>query len=226
MKLGVLGGTFDPIHNGHVAAAAAAAAGALGLDTITLIPSHIPPHRHDPVGATSEQRYEMAQAGGRGPSGWSASRIELDREGPSYTYDTLVAWRSCLSERSASKRRAARVEGYADLLHHRRRCVRRNCDMVALPGRAGPREFRGRLAARNHVRLITCSRPVGISRSSISVNTRDSGRSAHSRHFIDRHPAARPRRPQPLRFRSGSRRPLHRGASSLLWTLDCMAKDH
>ena len=92
MTLGLLGGTFDPIHNGHVAAAAAAQ-GALGLDTITLIPSHIPPHRRDPVGATSEQRFEMAQLAAAEHPGWSAARIELDRDGPSYTYDTLVTLR-------------------------------------------------------------------------------------------------------------------------------------
>jgi nicotinate-nucleotide adenylyltransferase len=90
MKLGVLGGTFDPIHNGHVEAAAAAQQ-ALDLNAITLIPSHIPPHRHDPVAATGEQRYEMARLAAAGRPGWSASRIELDREGPSYTYDTLKA---------------------------------------------------------------------------------------------------------------------------------------
>ena len=85
MTLGVLGGTFDPIHNGHVAAAAAAQQ-ALDLDSIVLVPSRIPPHRDDPVGATREQRYEMAQLAAADRPGWSASRIELDREGPSYTY--------------------------------------------------------------------------------------------------------------------------------------------
>jgi len=99
MKLGVLGGTFDPIHNGHVAAAEAAQQ-TLGLDAITLIPSHTPPHRHDPVGATGEQRYEMTQLAATGHPGWSASRIELDREGPSYTYDTLTALGELLRERS------------------------------------------------------------------------------------------------------------------------------
>jgi nicotinate-nucleotide adenylyltransferase len=92
MRVGILGGTFDPIHNGHVAAAAAAQ-DTLGLDTISLIPSHIPPHRHDPVGATGEQRFEMARLAATERPGWSASRIELDREGPSYTYDTLVTLR-------------------------------------------------------------------------------------------------------------------------------------
>jgi len=99
MKQGVLGGTFDPIHNGHVAAAEAAQQ-TLGLDAITLIPSHTPPHRHDPVGATGEQRYEMTQLAATGHPGWSASRIELDREGPSYTYDTLTALGELLRERS------------------------------------------------------------------------------------------------------------------------------
>jgi nicotinate-nucleotide adenylyltransferase len=93
MKVGVLGGTFDPIHNGHIAAAQAAQA-QLGLDAITLIPSHIPPHRRDPVGATSEQRFEMARLAAAEHQGWSASRIEVDRQGPSYTFDTLTALRA------------------------------------------------------------------------------------------------------------------------------------
>jgi nicotinate-nucleotide adenylyltransferase len=92
MKVGVLGGTFDPIHNGHIAAARAAQ-DHLGLEAMTLIPSHIPPHRHDPVGATGEQRFAMAQLAAQENPGWSASRIELDRKGPSYTYDTLVELR-------------------------------------------------------------------------------------------------------------------------------------
>ena len=89
MKLGVLGGTFDPIHNGHTAAGRAAQ-DALSLDAMLLIPSHIPPHRHDPVGATSEQRFEMARLAAQDFRGWSASRIEIDRRGPSYTFDTLT----------------------------------------------------------------------------------------------------------------------------------------
>jgi nicotinate-nucleotide adenylyltransferase len=96
MTLGILGGTFDPIHNGHLAAADAAQR-ALNLDAITLIPSHIPPHRRDPVGAGSEQRYEMTALAAAERPGWSASRIEVDREGASYTYDTLVRLRETLS---------------------------------------------------------------------------------------------------------------------------------
>ena len=96
MTLGILGGTFDPVHNGHLAAADAAQQ-ALQLDTVMLIPSHVPPHRQDPVGATSEQRYEMAALAAAERPGWSASRIEVDRNGPSYTYDTLVQLGETLS---------------------------------------------------------------------------------------------------------------------------------
>jgi nicotinate-nucleotide adenylyltransferase len=92
MTLGVLGGTFDPIHNGHIAAGDAAQR-ALGLDAITLVPSRIPPHRQDPVGASGEHRYAMASLAAAARPGWTATRIELDREGPSYTYDTLVELR-------------------------------------------------------------------------------------------------------------------------------------
>ncbi|HEX8029975.1 MAG TPA: nicotinate-nucleotide adenylyltransferase [Vicinamibacterales bacterium] len=92
MTLGVMGGTFDPIHLGHIAAGEAAQH-ALSLNRIVLIPSRIPPHRLDPVTATGEQRLAMAQLAALEHPGWSASRIELDRDGPSYTYDTLVSLR-------------------------------------------------------------------------------------------------------------------------------------
>jgi nicotinate-nucleotide adenylyltransferase len=98
MTLGVLGGTFDPIHNGHVAAARAAQE-ALKLDEIVLVPSHIPPHRAHPAGATSEQRFTMAQLASAEQPGWSTSRIELDRAGRSYTYDTLIELKEQLGGR-------------------------------------------------------------------------------------------------------------------------------
>jgi nicotinate-nucleotide adenylyltransferase len=89
MTLGVLGGTFDPIHLGHVAAAEAAQH-ALGLDEIILVPSRIPPHRADPVTASPADRFAMAELAAEGRPGWSASWIEIKREGLSYTYDTLA----------------------------------------------------------------------------------------------------------------------------------------
>ena len=107
MKLGVLGGTFDPIHLGHIDAADAAQH-ALSLESMVLIPSRIPPHRADPVSAPAEDRLAMAALAAADRPGWSASRIELDREGPSYTYDTLTQLQGpALSERDAPQTGAA-----------------------------------------------------------------------------------------------------------------------
>lgn len=90
MTLGVLGGTFDPIHLGHIAAAEAAQR-ALQLQSIVLIPSRIAPHRTEPATASAADRLAMAALVATGRPGWSASRIEIEREGLSYTYDTLTA---------------------------------------------------------------------------------------------------------------------------------------
>lgn len=109
MTLGVLGGTFDPIHNGHLAAADAAQQ-FLALDSILLVPSRIPPHRQDPVGATSEQRLAMAQLAAAGRQGWAASRIEIDRDGPSYTFDTLAELRKDMSIRQKPDTTPSAVE--------------------------------------------------------------------------------------------------------------------
>ena len=102
MTVGVLGGTFDPIHLGHVAAGLAAQQ-ALSLDAVVLIPSRLPPHRPDPVSASGDHRLAMSQLAAAEHPGWSASRIELDRQGPSYTYDTLVGLRQQLKVEDASQ---------------------------------------------------------------------------------------------------------------------------
>jgi nicotinate-nucleotide adenylyltransferase len=88
-RVGVLGGTFDPIHLGHLAAGDAAQA-AVGLDQMLVVPSHVPPHRPDTPRASGYHRLEMARLATAG-RGWTASDVELGRDGPSYTYDTLRA---------------------------------------------------------------------------------------------------------------------------------------
>lgn len=93
MTLGVLGGTFDPIHNGHIAAGLRAQA-ALRLDRVLVVPSRIPPHRSMTAGTPPADRLAMARLVAADHPGWSASDIELKREGPSYTYDTLTELRA------------------------------------------------------------------------------------------------------------------------------------
>jgi nicotinate-nucleotide adenylyltransferase len=93
-RIGVFGGTFDPIHKAHVAMAKAAREAA-GLDRVLFVVSARPPHknRQGPC-ADAEERYAMVEAALCEEPGLEASRIELDRPGASYTADTLEALRS------------------------------------------------------------------------------------------------------------------------------------
>jgi nicotinate-nucleotide adenylyltransferase len=87
---GILGGTFDPIHFGHLDAAEAARR-ALQLDRVLLIPSSDPPHRPaDPL-ASGFHRFALVALAIQGHDALHVSDIELIRNGPSYTADTLRA---------------------------------------------------------------------------------------------------------------------------------------
>jgi nicotinate-nucleotide adenylyltransferase len=90
-QLGLLGGTFDPIHNGHLGAARAAQR-ALRLDGVRIIPAARPPHRPDSPRASEYHRLEMIRRAIAGDAGWEVCDLELRREGPSYTVDTLSAF--------------------------------------------------------------------------------------------------------------------------------------
>jgi nicotinate-nucleotide adenylyltransferase len=87
-RLGVLGGTFDPIHNGHLRAGEAAQ-DALHLDEIRVIPSHDPPHRTVTPKASAFHRFALAALAIQGRERWRLSDAELTRPGPSYTAHTL-----------------------------------------------------------------------------------------------------------------------------------------
>lgn len=89
-RLGVLGGTFDPVHFGHLDAAVAAR-GALALDEIVFVPSHDPPHRPVDPRATAFQRFALVALAINGLDGYRASDEELRRQGNSYTAHTLRA---------------------------------------------------------------------------------------------------------------------------------------
>ena len=89
MRIGILGGTFNPPHLGHLICAQEAYL-QLGLDRVTLIPARIPPHKavEDEPGA--EHRLELCRLAVRGDEErFDVSGAEIDREGPSYTVDTL-----------------------------------------------------------------------------------------------------------------------------------------
>lgn len=89
LRLGLLGGTLDPVHVGHLAAATAART-ALGLDVVHLVPSHVPAQKPEP-GVSPWHRFAMAAMAVDDIEGLAVTDMELARSGPSYTVDTLKA---------------------------------------------------------------------------------------------------------------------------------------
>src|SRR5205085_6931281 len=88
VRLGVFGGTFDPVHNGHLAAAVNARR-ALALDRVLVVPARDPWQKQDRELAPVDARLAMLEAAMTGIEGVEISRMELDRPGPTYTADTI-----------------------------------------------------------------------------------------------------------------------------------------
>jgi len=90
-RIGVFGGTFDPIHIGHLVAAVNVHY-SLSLDRLLLVVANVPWQKEGSRPITpAEDRYAMVAAAVRGVPGLAASRLEIDRGGRSYTADTLAA---------------------------------------------------------------------------------------------------------------------------------------
>ena len=87
-SIGVFGGTFDPIHNAHLAVAQAAAE-TCGLERVVFIPAGQPPHKPDAVISPAADRVAMIELAIAGNDRFAVDRLELERAGPSYTVDTL-----------------------------------------------------------------------------------------------------------------------------------------
>jgi len=88
-RLGVLGGTFDPVHVGHLEAAGAARR-ALNLDEVLFVPAHRPPHRQGQPLTSPFHRFAMTALATADCAWARVSDVELLRSGPSYTADTLA----------------------------------------------------------------------------------------------------------------------------------------
>jgi nicotinate-nucleotide adenylyltransferase len=94
--IGILGGTFDPVHNGHLRLAIEMRA-ALGLSSVKLVPALYPPLRDAP-GTDASRRLKMIEAAIEGEDGLEVDDRELHREAPSYTVDTLRSLRRELGD--------------------------------------------------------------------------------------------------------------------------------
>ena len=99
-RIGILGGTFDPIHYGHLAIADAAR-DALGLERVILIPAGRPWLKAGRRVVDSAHRLAMARLGVAGRDGFEVSAMEVERPGPTYTVDTLVQLRQELGDDAA-----------------------------------------------------------------------------------------------------------------------------
>ncbi|WNQ13410.1 nicotinate-nucleotide adenylyltransferase [Paenibacillus aurantius] len=92
MKVGIMGGTFDPIHLGHLLAAERAREQA-GLDEVWFMPAHVPPHKAHAPKADAEARWEMVVRATKSHAAFQAVDFELRRGGTSYTIDTITELR-------------------------------------------------------------------------------------------------------------------------------------
>jgi nicotinate-nucleotide adenylyltransferase len=90
MRLGIFGGSFDPIHFGHLLLAETCRE-QCQLDSVWFVPASVPPHKQNDQLSSAQQRLEMLELGIAGHSGFRSSTVELDRGGISYTVDTLAA---------------------------------------------------------------------------------------------------------------------------------------
>ena len=85
-RIGVMGGTFDPIHHGHLVAASEVQR-ILDLDEVVFVPTGQPPHKT--VSSPAEHRYLMTVVATASNPRFTVSRVDIDRPGPTYTVDTL-----------------------------------------------------------------------------------------------------------------------------------------
>jgi nicotinate-nucleotide adenylyltransferase len=88
-KIGVMGGTFDPVHHGHLVAASEVA-DRFALDEVLFVPTGLPWQKSTTIVSPPEDRYLMTVVATASNPRFSVSRVDIDRAGPTYTADTLA----------------------------------------------------------------------------------------------------------------------------------------
>ena len=131
-----MGGTFDPIHHGHLVAASEVAA-QFHLDEVVFVPTGQPWQKSHQQVSPAEDRYLMTVIATASNPQFSVSRIDIDRGGPTYTIDTLRDLR-------------AAQPGRGPVLHHRRRRARPDPHLAGRRGAVLPGPLHRRHPARAH----------------------------------------------------------------------------
>jgi nicotinate-nucleotide adenylyltransferase len=98
-RIGIMGGTFDPIHHGHLGAASEVA-GRYALDEVVFVPTGQPWQKADERVSPAEDRYLMTVIATASNPRFTVSRVDIDRDGPTYTIDTLRDLRRHYGERA------------------------------------------------------------------------------------------------------------------------------
>lgn len=163
--VGLLGGTFDPIHRGHLDVARAARE-ALGLDEVWLVPARHPPHRENPI-ASAAHRFAMAALALAEDDSLRLSDAEMERTGPSFTIETLDLLESRHPHLKGAFIFLAGVDAFRDIRTWRRwdelidRC---HFAVVSRPGDAARtvREDLPELAERMHDAPCALTQRAGI----------------------------------------------------------------
>ncbi|HUV48899.1 MAG: nicotinate-nucleotide adenylyltransferase [Actinomycetes bacterium] len=96
-RIGVMGGTFDPIHHGHLVAASEVAS-SFDLDEVVFVPTGAPWQKSDRAVSPAEDRYLMTVIATATDPRFSVSRVDIDRDGPTYTLDTLRDLRAAYTD--------------------------------------------------------------------------------------------------------------------------------
>lgn len=117
MRLGIMGGTFDPIHFGHLFVAEEARC-RFGLDKVLFVPNGVPPHKKGYTITLPTHRYNMTLLATHANGAFGCSPIEVTRAGPSYTIDTLLQIRQ--QHNDAELFYISGVDAVADILSWRR----------------------------------------------------------------------------------------------------------
>jgi nicotinate-nucleotide adenylyltransferase len=152
MRLGLLGGTFNPPHLGHLICAQEALL-AFGLDRVLLVPAGVPPHKPVDADPGVEERVAMCEAAVAGDERLGVSRADADRDGPAYTVELLRGLRAAapddelwfivggdMAHSLSTWREPEEVLALARLAVAEREDVGRNVILARLAGLAGARE--------------------------------------------------------------------------------------